>query len=305
MVSVDGESEQTRFGFIALIGLPNTGKSTLINRLVGDKVAIVTPKAQTTRCRVVGLCVSGSSQLAFIDTPGIYEPRHRLDRAMVQTAWRGIEEADIVVLLLDATRRYGAVAQTLVQNVGKSARMVVLAINKIDKVERSRLLPLVAEVTTGRSFTATYMISALTGDGVDSMREALANMVPAGSWLYPGDQMMDMPARVWAAEITREILFCRLHKEIPYALAVTTEEWRELEDGSLRIEQRIQVKRESHKPIVVGQGGRQIKGIGKSARMELEKILGRRVHLFLRVKVDPKWQDDPERYREMGLMFPR
>ena len=305
MNSAGGEPVQTRFGFIALIGPPNAGKSTLINRFVGDKVAIVTPKAQTTRCRVVGLCVSGSSQLAFIDTPGIYEPRHRLDKAMVKTAWRGIEEADIVVLMLDATRRYSANTQTIVENVGKSAGMAVLAINKIDRVERGRLLPLAAEITASASFSETFMISALTGDGVDSMRKALASSVPVGDWLYPDDQTTDMPDRVWAAEITREILFRRLHQEIPYALAVTTEEWRELEDGSLRIEQRIQVMRESHKPIVVGQGGSQIKGIGKSARMELDRLMGRRVHLFLRVKVDPKWQDDPEFYRAMGLVFPR
>ena len=299
------EREQQRFGFIALIGPPNAGKSMLINRFVGDKVAIVTPKAQTTRSRVIGLCTSVASQLAFVDTPGIFEPKRRLQTAMVKAAWREIERADIVVVLLDAARDYDANARTIVAGIAEQAPMPMLALNKIDQVSRARLLPLAAEITADAKFSRTFMISALTGDGVADLKSALAENVPAGNWHFPENEITDTPVRLWAAEITREKAFLLLHQEIPYALMVNTEQWRELDDGSVRIEQIIHVTRESHKSIVVGKGGRQIKSIGTSAREELERRLGRRLHLFLRAKVTPNWPDDPEHYREIGLTYSR
>ncbi len=295
----------TRCGFVALVGAPNAGKSTLLNRLVGSKVSIVTPKVQTTRTRVSGIYVAGDVQLVFVDTPGIFAPRRRLERAMVEAAWSGARDADTIVVLVDGKRGVDADAQRIVDGLAAKHRHAILALNKIDLVSRSALLPLAAELDAAGVFTHTFMISALTGDGVDDLRAHLKDRAPAGPWHYPGDQLSDMPLRLLAAEISREQLFLRLHQELPYALAVETEGWEERGDGSVRINQLVYVLRESHKPIVLGKGGRQIKAVGTAARIELEELLERRVHLFLRVKVSPKWIDDPARYRDLGLEYPR
>ncbi len=293
-----------RFGFVAIIGPPNAGKSTLLNNLVGTKLAIVTPKAQTTRFRVLGICISGASQLAFVDTPGIFEPRRRFDRAMVKAAWSGAYDADIVVVVVDAARGHGDESRLILEGLRKFPRKAFLALNKIDRIDRARLLPLAAEIGEGGDFAETFMISATTGDGVEDLKQALAGALPEGPWMYPADQLSNIPMRLWAAEITRERLFISLQQELPYALTVETEQWDDRSDGSTRIDQSIHVARESHKPIVIGQGGRQIKAVGQKAREELSAILGHPVHLFLRVKVSPKWDDDPARYRSLGLPFP-
>jgi GTP-binding protein Era len=295
----------SRCGFIALVGAPNAGKSTLLNRLVGSKVSIVTPKVQTTRTRITGICVAGDAQLVFIDTPGIFTPKRRLERAMVDAAWLGARDADLIVVLVDARRGFDADTRRIVDGLRSNRRHAVLALNKIDLVKPESLLPLAADLDATGVFRDSFMISALSGDGVDDLRAFLATKMPPGPWLYPEDQLADVPQRLLAAEVTREKLFLRLHQELPYALAVATENWDERKDGSVRIDQMIYLLREGHKPIVLGKGGRQIKEIGTAAREELEGLLGRRVHLFLRVKVAPKWTDDPERYREMGLAFPR
>ncbi len=304
-----GERAATRCGFVAIVGAPNAGKSTLLNALVGTKVSIVTPKVQTTRTRIIGIVIAGESQIVFVDTPGIFKPRRRLDRAMVEAAWSGARDADLVVHLVDAARaaRRGIDDDTrrIVAGLKEGKRTAVLAINKIDRVEHPALLPLAAELDRSGAYDRVFMISALTGNGLDDLRDALAGRLPAGPWLYPADQVADAPLRLLAAEITREKLFLRLGQELPYALAVGTESWEERKDGSVRIEQMIYVERESHKPIVLGKGGRQIKAIGTAARTELETLFDRRVHLFLRVKVAPRWVDDPERYRELALDFPR
>lgn len=295
-----------RCGFIALVGAPNVGKSTLLNCLVGAKVSIVSPKVQTTRNRVMGICIAGDAQLIFVDTPGIFEPRRRLDRAMVGAAWKGAADADLVILLVDATRGTDANTRTILDGLAKARRKIVLVINKIDLVKRETLLALTEKLNGaagGELITDTFMISALSGDGVGDLRDFLAARMPEGQWLYPEDQLSDMPQRLLAAEITREKLYLRLHKELPYASAVETEEWREHDDGSVRIQQVIYVQRDSQKAIVLGKGGAMIKGIGAAARQELEEILDRRVHLFLFVKVREAWVDDPERYRDLGLDF--
>ncbi len=283
-----GDAGATRCGFVALVGAPNAGKSTLLNRLVGGKVSIVTPKVQTTRTRVIGICVAGDAQLVFIDTPGIFAPRRRLERAMVAAAWLGARDADELVVLVDAKRGVDADTRRIVDGLKAKRRRAALALNKIDLVRREALLPLAAELDAAGLgaagvFTDTFMISALTGDGVDDLRAHLAGRAPPGPWHYPEDQLSDMPLRLLAAEVTREKLFLRLHQELPYALAVETESWDERGDGSVRIDQLIYVLRESHKPIVLGKGGRQIKAVGSAARAELETLLERRVHLFLRV----------------------
>ena len=299
------EATNTRCGFIALVGAPNAGKSTLLNALVGGKVSIVTPKVQTTRTRVTGIAMAGDAQLVFIDTPGIFQPVRRLDRAMVDAAWGGARDADIVVVLIDAKRGIDSDAQRIIDGLKRRGRRAIAALNKIDLVKRAALLPLTAELDATGVFTDTFMISALDGDGIDDLRDFFAARVPAGPWHYPEDHIFDMPLRLLAAETTREKLFLRLHQELPYGLTVETENWDERKDGSVRIDQIIYIARENHKPMVLGKGGRLIKAVGSAAREDLEASLERRVHLFLHVKVAPKWADDPARYRDLGLEFPR
>jgi GTP-binding protein Era len=294
----------TRCGFIALIGAPNAGKSTLTNALTGSKVAIVTPKVQTTRALVRGIALVGGAQLIFVDTPGIFTPKRRLDRAMVTTAWSGAHDADLVVVLIDAKAGLDEEAEAILDKLGEIKQPKVLALNKVDIVEKSRLLTLAQDANTRAKFAAVFMISALTGDGVADLRDWLAKHVPAGPWHYPEDEVSDAPLRHLAAEITREKLFLKLHQELPYRSTVETDTWTERKDGSVRIEQTIYVERESQRKIVLGKEGRSIRAIGASARRELGDILEKPVHLFLFVKVRERWGDDPERYRAMGLEFP-
>lgn len=296
----------TRCGFVAILGAPNVGKSTLLNRLVGAKVSIVTPKAQTTRRRVIGITMVGRAQVLFVDTPGIFTPRHRLDRAMVKAAWAAAADADLVLLVVDARKGLDAATGEVMAGLAGATRPRLLVINKIDLVPRERLLPLIDEANRRLPLTATYLVSAASGDGCGDLLAAVARHLPEGPWLYPEDQLSDLSSRAMAAEITREKLFLQLHQELPYSATVETESWVQSKDGSeIRIDQTIYVERASQKPIVLGKGGRQIKAIGEAARLELERELGARVHLFLFVKVREAWQDDPERYREMGLDFER
>jgi GTPase len=299
-------SGPTRCGFVAILGAPNVGKSTLLNRLVGTKVSIVTPKVQTTRRRILGITVQGAAQLVFVDTPGIFTPapgRH-LERAMVQAAWRSVEDADRGVLVVDARRGIDRDTGMIVAELGKSGRPMTLAINKIDLVSPPTVLPLIEELNRTGRFERVFIVSALTGDGCEDLLHALSEDLPEGPWLFPEDQLSDLSQRAMAAEITREKLFEQLHQELPYSLTVETENWTESADGSeVRIDQTIYVQRDSQKAIILGKGGRQIKAVGQAARAELEQMLGCRVHLFLFVKVRPKWLEDPERYAEMGLEF--
>ena len=298
-----GVEEETRCGFVALIGAPNAGKSTLLNRLVGAKVSIVTPKVQTTRTRVLGIALHGSAQVIFIDTPGIFEPRRRLDRAMVAAAWSGAADADLVVLLVDAEKGFTGDTRRIVEGLKKAGRKTILALNKIDLVRRQTLLALSADLNESGVFTDTFMISASKGDGVDDLMATLVSRLQEGPWLYPEDQLSDMPERLLAAEVTREKLFLQLRQELPYALTVETEEWEDKADGSVRIGQVVYVQRDSQKAIVLGKGGQRIKSVGAASREELEQMLGCKVHLFLFVKVREKWGEDPERYRDWGLDF--
>jgi len=300
-----GAGSATRCGFIALIGAPNVGKSTLINALVGTKVAIVSHKVQTTRALLRGIATEGGAQLVLIDTPGIFAPRRRLDRAMVSNAWAGAHDADIVAVLLDAKRGLDEEADALLGKLAQVSQPKILLINKIDLVEKPALLALAQVANTRASFSATFMISALTGDGVADLKNWLADHVPQGPWHYPADQITDAPLRQLAAEVTREKLYLRLHQELPYQSTVETEQWKELKDGAVRIEQTIYVERASQRKIVLGKGGATIKAIGADARREIAEIVERPVHLFLFVKVREGWADDPERYREMGLEFPK
>ncbi len=295
----------TRCGFAALIGAPNAGKSTLVNRLVGAKISIVSRKVQTTRMQVRGIMIEGEAQIVLVDTPGIFAPRRRLDRAMVSSAWSGAGDADVVAFLVDARKGIDPEVSAILSELPRIAGPKLLVLNKIDTVERPRLLELAAALNREVAFTETFMISALTGDGIDALRHALARLVPPGPWLYPEDQISDAPLRLLAAEITREKIFERLHDELPYQSTVETELWKDLPDGSARIEQTIYVLREGHKKIVIGEGGRTLKAIGTAARAEIADAIEQKVHLFLFVKVREKWQDDPERYREMGLEFPK
>ena len=292
-----------RVGFVAIVGAPNVGKSTLLNRLVGSKVSIVSPKVQTTRTRVLGICIEGPAQIIFIDTPGIFQPRRRLDRAMVAAAWSGTAAADDVLQLVDASRGLDRNTAAIVKKLKRAKRKVILAINKVDLVNKPNLLALAAELNETGAFTDTFMISAETGDGVADLMAFLAGRVAAGPWLFPEDQISDMPGRLTAAEITREQLYLQLHEELPYAAAVETESWKDQDDGSLRIGQVVYVERGSQKAIVLGKKGSRVKSIGEAARKELEEIFERRVHLFLFVKVRSNWGDDPERYRDLGLDF--
>ncbi|MCH8952483.1 MAG: GTPase Era [Proteobacteria bacterium] len=298
---------ESRCGFVAVIGEPNAGKSTLVNAMVGAKVSIVTHKVQTTRRRIRGIVLEGACQIVFVDTPGLFEPRRRLDRAMVAAAWAGAKDADIVVLMVEAHRGVSAGVAAMLEGLGAHLSPdtpVALAINKIDRVRRERLLALAAELNQRRDFAETFMISATKGDGVADLRRWLAGRLPAGPWHYPEDQIADLPLRAIAAEITREKLTLRLHQELPYQMTVESESWEEKSDGSVRIGQIVYVARDGHKGIVLGHKGETIRQIGAEARAEIAKLLGRPAHLFLTVKVRPGWLDDPARYREMGLDFP-
>jgi GTPase len=300
----EGKKERTRCGFVALIGAPNVGKSTLVNVLVGTKVAIVSHKAQTTRTLLRGIAIVDGSQLVFIDTPGIFAPKRRLDRAMVTTAWMGMEDADIAAVLIDAKRGLDEEAGAILERLAEIGQTKILLINKIDLVEKPALLAVAKTASERAAFAATFMISALTGDGVGDVKSWLAARVPEGPWHYPADQLTDAPLRQLAAEITREKLYLRLHQELPYQSTVETDVWNELKDGSTRIEQTIYVERESQRKIVLGKGGQTIKAIGADARREIADMIEAPVHLFLFVKVRERWGEDPERYREMGLRFP-
>ncbi len=294
----------TRSGFVALIGAPNAGKSTLLNRLVGAKVSIVTHKVQTTRALVRGIATRSATQIVFVDTPGIFSPKRRLDRAMVTTAWGSAKDADMVLVLIDAERGLKGDAEAMLEKLGDVRQPKVLVLNKVDRVKRESLLEMTAEANARASFERTFMISALTGSGCDDLLDFLAVALPEGPWFYPEDQISDLPMRQLAAEITREKLYLRLHQELPYASHVETEKWEEKKDGSVRIDQVIYVERDSQKKIVLGKKGETIRAIGQAAREELSQILEQPVHLFLFVKVRGSWGDDPERYREMGLEFP-
>lgn len=294
----------TRAGFVALIGEPNAGKSTLTNRMVGAKVSIVTHKVQTTRARVRGIAIQGTAQIVFVDTPGLFRPRRKLDRAMVAAAWGGAADADIVVLLVEAHRGLTEGVRAIIDRLKdqfESVRPVALAINKIDRVKAETLLKLSEEMNAAFPFVRTFMISAERGHGVQDLREWLAESLPEGPWLYPEDQIADLPLRLIAAEMTREKLTLRLHQELPYELTVETEGWQEREDGSVRIDQLIYVAREGHRGIVLGHKGETVKAVGQAARVEIAAFLERPVHLFLQVKVREKWLEETERFRAMGL----
>ncbi|MEW6451690.1 MAG: GTPase Era [Pseudomonadota bacterium] len=297
--------EATRCGFIALIGAPNAGKSTLTNALVGSKVAIVTPKVQTTRTLLRGIVMVGNAQLVFIDTPGIFAPKRRLDRAMVTTAWTGAHDADLVGVLIDAKQGLDDEAERVLKQLSEVRQPKVLILNKVDIVDKEKLLTLAQAANASTKFETTFMISAMTGDGVEDVKNWFAAHVPEGPWHFPEDEVSDAPLRTLASEVTREKLYLKLHQELPYQSTVETEVWKEQKDGSVRIEQTIYVERESQRKIVLGKGGQSIRNIGAASRRELMEILERPVHLFLFVKVRESWGDDPERYRAMGLEFPK
>ena len=295
---------EQRCGFVALIGAPNVGKSTLINALVGAKVSIVTPKVQTTRTLIRGIAIAEGAQLIFVDTPGIFSPRRRLDRAMIGSAWESTQDADLVAVVIDARRGLMDDDERILRELTGLHPPKVLVLNKIDLIDKPALLTLTRKLNESAVFAATFMISALSGDGVADLKRWFAAHVPAGPWLYPQDQISDAPLRQLAAEITREKLYLRLHQELPYQSTVETEVWKELKDGSVRIEQTVYVARESQRKIVLGKGGQTIKAIGASARVEIAAAIEQPVHLFLHVKVREGWMDDPERYRAIGLEFP-
>jgi GTP-binding protein Era len=309
---MSGEQEhKTRCGFVAVIGAPNAGKSTLVNRLVGTKVSIVTPKVQTTRMPVRGVAIRGDVQIVFVDTPGIFRPRRRLDRAMVKSAWAGAVDADAILVIADAPAIVedpdGLSARdtrTIVHGLKEAGRKAALVLNKVDAMKRADLLPLAQGLNEANVFTDVFMISALTGEGADDVAAWCASHMPNGVWLYPEDQAADIPSRLLAAEITREKLYLRLHDELPYAATVETETWTERKDKSVRIDQTIYVEREGQKAIVLGKGGKAVKAIGEAARREMEELFGRRVHLFLFVKVRENWAESREHYTSIGLEFP-
>ena len=299
-----------RCGFVALIGAPNSGKSTLINALVGEKVSIVTRKAQTTRSTVRGVLTRGEAQIVFVDTPGLFAPKRRLDRAMVASAWGAAADADVLALLIDARKEaaqsgVSEETQAILDTLKDSRKPKLLVLNKIDTMERAKLLELTHRLNAAHRFEETFMISATTGDGLERLLDSLSERMPPGPWLYPEDQIAEAPIRSLAAEITREKLFERLHDELPYQMTVETDSWKDLSDGTARIEQTVFVTRESHRMIVLGEGGRTIKAIGTAARKDIAEAHGANVHLFLHVKVRENWLDDPERYRAMGLDFPK
>lgn len=299
---------QTRSGFAAIIGAPNAGKSTLLNSLVGSKIAIVTHKVQTTRSRIRGIAIEGDTQIVFVDTPGIFKPKRRLDRAMVDAAWGGAGDADAIIAMVDAERGLDPNVERVLEGLKGQNRKAILALNKVDVLTergREKMLKLAAELNETGTFTEVFMISAMNGSGVADLKRHIAGLMPPGPWHYPEDQLADVPLRSLAAEVTREKLFLRLHDELPYSLTVETESYETKKDGSIRIQQIIFVQRETQRKIALGEGGQTIKTIGTLAREELQEMLGAKVHLFLFVKVRENWGDDRERYREMGLDFPK
>ena len=295
--------DATRCGIVSVLGAPNAGKSTLVNRLVGAKVSIVSPKVQTTRIRVRGVALHDNTQIVYVDTPGIFVPKRRLDRAMVDAAWSGTADADVLLLLVDVKRGIDKDTRRIAEELKERGVAATLVLNKVDTVRREALLALAEELNELASFERTFMISALNGSGVQDLEEALAERMPEGPWLFPEDEISDLPQRLLAAEMTREKAYLYLHQELPYALSVETESWEDFDNGSARIEQAIVVARDSHKGIVVGKGGQMIKRIRAEAQEELAELLGRQVHLFVRVKVREKWADDPGHFREWGLRF--
>lgn len=295
--------EQTRCGFVALIGAPNAGKSTITNNFVGSKVSIVSPKVQTTRTLVKGIGIYDNTQIIFLDTPGIFKPKRRLDRAMVASAWSGVGDADMTVLVVDAKRGFDDETQSIVAKLNKYKIEAVLVLNKVDLVQKEKLLELSAKINEAGKFKATFMVSALTGQHIEDFYKYLAENLPASPWFYPEEQISDMPLKLLVAEIVREKLFLFLHQELPYALTVEPELWERREDGSVRAEMTIYVERDSQKVIVLGKGGSMIKRIGQAARHEIEELLEERVHLFLFVKVRENWIDDPARYSDWGLNY--
>ena len=295
----------TRCGFVAVLGAPNVGKSTLVNALVGAKVSIVTPKVQTTRVPVRGIAMAGDAQIIFVDTPGIFAPRRRLDRAMVAAAWSGAGDADVIALVIDARRGLDDEAQAIAAKLGHAKAKKALVINKIDLLAREKLLPLAAEADRVAAFDRIFMVSALKGDGLKEVLAYLSEAMPAGPWLYPADEISDLAERLMAAEITREQIYLKLHEELPYQSTVETDSWKELADGSVRIEQSVFVEREGQKKIALGEGGKMIKAISMAARKEIERASDKRVHLFLHVKVREDWENEPERYRAIGLELPK
>jgi GTP-binding protein Era len=299
----EAQAAPRRCGYVALIGAPNAGKSTLLNRLVGRKLAIVTPKPQTTRTRLLGIAIRGPAQIIYVDTPGIFAPRRRLDRAMIAAAWSGAEDADRTVLLVDAARGVERDTRRILDRLAERGRESILALNKIDLVPRESLLALADTLSRYGRFDPIFMISGRTGDGVDDLTRYLVSALPQGPWLFPEDQLSDMPERVIAAEVTREQVFLQLRDELPYGSTIETESWEDRKDGSARIEQVIFVQRPSQRAIILGEGGQRIKAIGARARRELERLLDRRVHLFLFVKVRENWVEDPERYAALGLDY--
>ena len=299
----DAAAPETRFGFVAILGAPNVGKSTLVNRLVGAKITIVSPKVQTTRSRVLGIAVQGKSQVVFVDTPGIFAPRKRLDRAMVASAWQGAANADIVCLLVDCARGFDDDTRRITAALAGSGRSAILVLNKIDKVKRESLLELSAALNHEGKFQETFMVSALNGDGVGDLLDYFVRAVPPGVWHFPEDQISDLPQRLLAAEVTREKLYLNTHQELPYALTVVTEAWEPFRDGSVKITQTIYVERESQRAIVLGKGGQMIKRIGAAAREDLAAMLDCKVHLFLHVKVREKWSEQRDYYALWGLDY--
>ena len=296
-------ADQTRCGVVAVIGVPNAGKSTLVNQFVGAKVSIVTHKVQTTRSRIRGIAIVDAAQIIYVDTPGIFAPKRRLERAMVDAAWMGAADADIVVLVVDARRGVTDEVTHIVDGLSENDRPAVLALNKIDTVKRESLLALAERLNAGGRFDEIFMISALNGDGVGDLQKYLAAKMPPGPWLFPEDQLSDLPQRLLAAEVTREKAYIYLHQELPYALAVDTEDWQDFKDGSVRVAQVIYVERDTQKGIVLGKGGQTIKRIRSEAQAELAEMLGHPVHLFIHVKVRENWVNDPGRYREWGLRY--
>ncbi len=295
---------EQRCGYVAVVGVTNAGKSTLVNALVGTKVSIVSPKVQTTRFRVLGIAIHGDSQMILVDTPGIFQPKRRLDRAMVAAAWDGAKDAELICLLLDAHKGYDEDSRAIVARLKQAQRRAILVLNKVDLVRnKERLLALVSEITAEGIFDDTFMVSALSGNGLAELQQSLLRQLPEGPWMFPEDQVSDLPQRLLAAEITREKAFNMLHAELPYALMVESERWLEQDDGSARIDQVIYVQRESQKGIVVGKGGRTIRAIGTSARMELESLLERPIHLFLHVKVKENWAERRDSFAEFGLEY--
>lgn len=294
-------TDQVSCGVVAVVGAPNAGKSSLVNALVGQKVAIVSPKVQTTRTRLMGIAIEGGAQIILVDTPGIFQPKRRLDRAMVHAAWEGASGADIVVLVVDGKRGISDDTDAILGALANRAEPKMLVITKVDIAPKERLLPLAAEANRRVDFTETMMVSAVTGDGIEDLKTTLAAAMPAGPWHFPEDQVSNITTRLLAAEVTREQLYRQLHEELPYASTVETELWEEQKNGSVKIHQLILVQRDTQKAIVLGKNGTRIKAIGSAARAELETMLERRVHLFLNVKVKPDWADDRETYRDMGL----